>query len=277
MMSAVRVFRAVCAGLAFGLVFRAEAVALSVVPRNGMPLVAAAVDGVPCTLLVDTGASHTTLDLGFVTNGLKSVALLDVQLVGRTNVATPPKFAATRSLTVGEATFDTEGLMAIDLSHLQVAMGRRVDGILGMNHLREKPCVVSLRRGLLVWNPSEAECAGFRPLAVRDHGMTFEVLTKTPTGAETALLVDTGSTFTFVDETLWPAADGELKLETADVNIRLGRAFRRGRFAEIVCGEAVSIGVSPVLTPEKGRNQLGADVFKTYDLLISRNRLAIRK
>lgn len=253
-----------------------QAVELSVVPQNGMPLVTAAVDGVACTLLVDTGASHTTLDLGFVTNALKGATLHEVELVGRTNVAMMPKFVETRQLTVGEATFETEGLMALDLAHLHRAVGRRVDGILGMNHLRTKPCVLSLGRGELVWEPSAEARAGFRPLTVRDCGTTFKVLTKTPTEKPVALLVDTGSTFTFVDETLWPAAEGELKMGTADVNVRREQSFRRGKSAEVACGPDVRLTLQPVLTPEKNRNQLGNDILKSQDLLIEPNGLKLK-
>lgn len=258
---------------AFGVASAAE---LTVVPQNGMALVEASVDGTSCTLLVDTGASHTTLDLGFVTNALKDVALQDVELVGRTNVATPPKFVATKTLAVGEATFATEGLMALDLGHLHQAVGRKVDGILGMNHLRAKRCVLSLRRGKLIWNPDKSEYEGFQPLRVRDRGTTFDVLTETPTGQPIALLVDSGSTFTFVDETLWPPAEAEVKMNTADVNVRMAQSFRRGKEAEIACGDGLKLVVSPVLTPEKNRNQLGADVFRQHDLLIVHNRLGLR-
>lgn len=262
--------------LMLSLSFMTRAAELTVVPQNGMALVGASVDGVPCTLLVDTGASHTTLDLGFVTNALRGAALRDVELVGQTNVATPPKFVDAKALTVGEATFATEGLMALDLGHLHQAVGRKVDGILGMNHLREKRCVLSLRRGMLIWNPDKSEYEGFLPLNVRDRGTTFEVLAETPTGKSVALLVDTGSTFTFVDEALWPAADDEVKMNTADVNVRMAQSFRRGKEAEIACGDGVKLTVRPILTPEKNRNQLGADVFRTHDLLILHRRLGIR-
>lgn len=255
------------------LTFSTGAVELIVQPHNGMALVEGLVDGTSCTLLVDTGASHTTLDLGFVTNRLAGAALREVELVGRTNVASAPKFVETKALTIGEMTFKTEGLMALDLSHLSGAVGRRVDGILGMNHLRETPCILSLKRKTLTWNPPRAEYARFIPLNVRDCGTTFEVLTTTPTGARVALLVDTGSTFSFLDEALWPAAEEEVKMSAADVNQRAEAAFKRGKSSEIACGDGVLITLSPILTPEKGRNQLGYDVFREHDLLITRRRL----
>lgn len=255
----------------------AGAVELTVQPRNSMALVEAAVDGVACTLLVDTGASHTTLDLNFVTNALKGATLHEVQLMGRTNVALAPKFVETRALTIGDVTLETEGLMALDLGHLHQAVGRRVDGILGMNHLRTRPCILSLARRQLIWDPAPEACASFRPLRTRDRGTTFEVLTKTPNGSPIALLVDTGSTYTFVDERLWPKDDEELKMGTADVNVRAEQTFRRGAAGEITCGDHLSLTIRPVLTRETNRNQLGADLFQSVDLLILPNQLQIRK
>lgn len=253
----------------------AGAAELIVRPQNGMTLVEGRVDGAPCMLLVDTGASHTTLDLAFVTNRLAGVALREVQLVGRTNVGFAPKFVETKKLTIGEMTFETEGVMALDLSHLSGAVGCRVDGILGMNHLRERPCILSLKQKTLTWNPPREEYERFLPLNVRDRGTTFEILTTTPTGAKIALLVDTGSTFSFVDETLWPVTEAEVKMNAADVNQRADAAFKRGKSAEIICGDGVALNISPILTPEKSRNQLGYDVFRDRDLLITRRRLGI--
>lgn len=254
--------------LMMGLSATVRAAELTVMPQNGMPLVSASVDGVPCTLLVDTGASHTTLDLGFVTNRLASATIHDVELVGSTNVAMLPKFVEVCRLTVGEMTLATDGLMALDLAHLERAVGRKIDGILGMNHLRQKPCVISLRRQKLIWEPSAAEREGFHPVNVRDRGTTFEMPVVTPSGRPVALLIDTGSTFTFVDEAVWPAAEETLTMGTADVNVRGERSFRRGKAADIDCGGGRTLTLSPVLTPEKNRNQLGSDIFRTHDLLI---------
>lgn len=242
---------------------------LTLVPHNNMPLVEAEADGVACTLLVDTGASHTTLDLGFVTNRLPHATLHDIQLMGRTNVSSAPKFVEMSRLTVGgEMTFETEGVMALDLGHLSKVVGRRVDGILGMNHLREKTCIISLKNGEIVWNPTEEARALFRPLRVRDRGTTFEVLAITPGGRRLAFLVDTGSTFTFIDKNLWPAAEGDVKMGTGDVNAIAEMSFTKGETGEIDCGKDVKLTISPFLTPERNRNQIGSDFFLKTDILL---------
>lgn len=252
------------------------ALAIAVQGGNNMPLVESRVNGEECTLLLDTGASHTTLDLSFVTNRLSGVALEEVKLLGATNVATPPKFAAVSSLELGEEKFQIDGVMAVDLSHLSSAVGRRVDGILGMNHLRLKPCVISLGKGELKWNPTVEDKQGFHSVLTRDRGTTFELIVKTPTGEIVPMLIDTGSTYTFINRELWRESSERVELGTADVNDSARRGFVRGENNLLNCGKGFKIEVSPILTEERNRNQIGSDVFLAHDLLIEGNRVSVR-
>lgn len=252
------------------------ALAIVVQPGNNMPLVEASVDGVECTLLLDTGASHTTLDLNFVTNRLSEVALKEVELVGSTNVATTPKFAAVKELKLGEETFAIDGVMALDLRHLSAGVGRRVDGILGMNHLRLKPCIISLGRGELKWRPTREEKQGFHRVMTRDRGTTLELIVKVPQGEILPMLIDSGSSFTFINRELWQPSKEEVKFGTTDVNHSMARGFVRGEKGLLNCGKGFKIEVSPILTEEKNRNQLGSDVLLGKDILLEPNGVSIR-
>ena len=78
-------------------------VAVDVRPGNRMPLVECTVDGRPATMIFDTGASHTTLDVGFVARELPGHALQKVAMVGSTNVERQPSLVHAASLNVGEA------------------------------------------------------------------------------------------------------------------------------------------------------------------------------
>lgn len=254
----------------------AQAAKLDVQPRNGMPLVEAEVDGVKCTLLADTGASHTTLDLNFVTNRLSGVELKEVELIGNTNVAMAPKFASVGKLKIGETVLEVDGAMALDLGHLSASVGKRVDGILGMNHIRQKPCLISLKRGEMKWDPEEAETEGFKRVRVRDRGNTYEILAIGPNGRRMALLVDTGSSFTFVSSQLWEAGEDEVKLGATDVNKRVDLALKKGKRGEIGCGGNVSLTIEPILSADDRHNQLGADVFKNVDILLKNGHLYLR-
>lgn len=254
----------------------ARAAVLEVQPKNGMPLVEAEIDGVKCTLLVDTGASHTTLDLGFVTNRLTNVALQEVELVGNTNVAMKPKFASVGKIKVGETVLEVEGVMALELGHLSASVGKRVDGILGMNHLKAKPCLISFKRGEIKFDPEDAETEGFKRVRVRDRGMTYEILAIGPDGKRMALLVDTGSSFTFVSSSLWEAGEEEVRLGATDVNTRTDLALKRGKKGEIGCGGNVSLKIEPILSADDYHNQLGADVFRNVDILLKNGHLYLR-
>lgn len=252
------------------------ALAIAVQSGNNMPLVEASVDGVECTLLLDTGASHTTLDLDFVTKRLPNVELKDVELIGSTNVATPPKFVAVKEFKLGEEIFAIEGMMTLDLSHLSAGVGKRVDGILGINDLRRKPCLISLKRGELIWGPTKEEVEGFHRVLTRDRGTTFELIVKLPSGEITPMLIDTGSSFTFLDRRLWKASADEVRFGTSDVNDTATRGFVRGEKGVLNCGRGFKLEVAPILTEETNRNQLGSDVFQNTDILVERNRLSLR-
>ena len=84
---------------------------------NNMPIVRGEVDGKPCTLLFDTGATHTTLDRGFVERELKEHKLEKVVLAGVTNVEGLPSLVHAGSFKVGVAEFGDFDVMVLDISH----------------------------------------------------------------------------------------------------------------------------------------------------------------
>ena len=85
------------------------------VRANGMHLADGTVDGVPCRLLVDTGATHTTFDLAFVTNRLPAARLEDVKVFGETNVGFAPKCFSRAAFRLGGHAFPAQGAMAVPL------------------------------------------------------------------------------------------------------------------------------------------------------------------
>ena len=93
------------------------------VRANGMHLADGTVDGVPCRLLVDTGATHTTFDLAFVTNRLPAARLEDVKIVGETNVGFAPKCFYRAAFRLGGHAFPAQGAMAVPLDGLHASIG----------------------------------------------------------------------------------------------------------------------------------------------------------
>ncbi|MCR5413416.1 MAG: retropepsin-like domain-containing protein [Kiritimatiellae bacterium] len=255
-----------CATLAFACAACAAKPSVEVVDGNNMPVVKASLDGVECLMLVDTGASHTTFDLGFATNSFPGAALQDVMLVGATNVATPPKFMPAKKLSVAGEDIPVAGVMVFDLSHLPKAVRRPVAGILGMDHMRHAPCLLSLKEGTLSWNPSDAAKKGFVRVPARARGNAWELAAKFPGGRIAWLLADTGSTFTFIDAEMWRKAGDAVSMSAAGVNGTAGETNERGVKGRVEFGPDFSAQIEPMLTPRKDLNQVGSDVFRNVDI-----------
>ena len=64
--------------------------ALAVHPGNNLQTLPATLNGKPCTLLLDTGASHTTFDVDFLRKTFPDLPLRPIALGGQTNVQSAP-------------------------------------------------------------------------------------------------------------------------------------------------------------------------------------------
>lgn len=244
-------------------------VELNVLKGNNMPLVEAELDGVKCTLILDTGASHTTFDSAFVTNAFPSAVLEPVALMGRTNLkeGAPSLFGA-KKLKVGAMEIPAEDAMALPLSQLSAMVGRRIDGILGMNHLAVAPFVISLSNARLTWRPIAEMVAGFDKVETAPHGGRYDLVITLPDGKKVPLLIDSGSSWTFVEATHWPVAPSAAEqLKAADVNGEAKEQIRRGVPQRVNCG--IDMELSPIIAPQPGLNQIGASDLKRYDIFFN--------
>ena len=237
-------------------------VPLAVRPGNNMHLADGTVEGVPCRLLVDTGATHTTFDLGFVTNRLPKVELQDVQLLGTTNVRTPPRFFPYKAFKLGEHAFASEGAMAIPLDMLAPSVGERVDGILGMSDLSSGDFI--LRDDELIFEPTDAERRGFGPDVRKGGDMTRPCVAGRHEGREIPFLVDSGSSFTFVKEGFWKPSTNAVSLSATEVSGRTGIRPRVGEQGVLDLG--IPLILAPMISNHEP-NYLGADLLKRYDIL----------
>lgn len=248
---------------------------ITIVPGNNMPLIDVELDGVKATLLLDTGASHTTLDYGFVKTALPNAPLQQIAITGSTNVAVAPKLVGVKTITVEGMKLEGEMVMTIDLSHLGTAIGRPVHGILGMNHLGLYPSIVSLKKGTIKWNPTNEELAGFHPLMARKTGTTFEIMTKTPNGKFAAMLLDTGSTFTFVTPDVWEESEENIAMSAADVNKNAQIGYTRGKKGELNFGRGFKLELAPFISTD-GKSQIGSDLLKDIDIYLYPTGVALR-
>ena len=235
---------------------------------NNMPLVECEIDGRPCTLLFDTGATYTTIDAGFVRRELKDHKLEKVVLAGETNVTGEPSLVHAASLKVGAAEFSDFDLMVLDLSHLPKGIGEKVDGVLGMNVIGRVITLVSLGSGEAVFRPERESLRDFTNLAERVKADFLSVALKARRGGKTIdLIVDSASSFTFLSaDTGWPTTGKELSLGATDVNAN-GNSLAplEGEEGELELG--IPVKVKPLVVKEP-MNRIGADALLRYDVLI---------
>lgn len=107
------------------------------------------VNGVPCNLIVDTAASHTTFDIKFIKKNFPGLPLEDVQIAPGSNVHAVPRLFAMRSFSMGGLHIKNFFGLALDLTPLQKDMQVKIDGILGINYLGFSPFLLSVRNASL--------------------------------------------------------------------------------------------------------------------------------
>ena len=237
---------------------------------NNMPIVRGEVDGKPCTLLFDTGATHTTLDRGFVERELKNHKIEKVVLAGVTNVEGLPSLMHVDSFKVGAAEFCDFDVMVLDISHFPKGIGEKIDGVIGMNVIGRVTTLVSLGAGEVVFAPARARLAGFTNAVDRAVSDPFSIDLKARYGEkEISLIVDSAATMTFLGrETGWPATDAKVEISATDVN-------GNGSSIAPMVGKPGELVLGPMVVAEP-MNRIGADTLLKYDLLIGWQRVAFR-
>ena len=243
---------------------------------NNMPIVRGEVDGKPCTLLFDTGATHTTLDKGFVERELKDRKLEKVVLAGVTNVEGAPSLVHADSFKVGPAEFCDFDVMVLDISHFQKGIGEKIDGVIGMNVVGRVTTLVSLGSGEVVFAPRRDRLAGFTNAVDRAASDPFSIDLKARCGEkDIPLIVDSAASMTFLGrETGWPATDEKADISATDVN-GVGNALRPVVGREGVLTLGIPLSIRPMVVAEP-MNRIGADTLLKYDLLIGWRRVAFR-
>lgn len=249
---------------------------IQVVPGRLMPLVKCKVDGRDAVMIFDTGATHTTFDVGFVKRVLPDTKFEKVVLGGVTNVAGEPSLFHVSSLKVGEAEFGDFDAMALDLSHFAPEMAGRIDGIVGMNVIGRVATFVSLGSRRVVFSPGDDVRRRFGKMAKRRRDDPFSVALDAVVGEKKfTLIVDSASSFTFLDATLdWPSTGRKETFNTLDVNGGGGLSAERGKPGPLALGE--DVGIAPLLV-RIPMNRIGADTLLKYDMLVDFGRVGFCK
>ena len=244
--------------------------------RNNMPIVEGTLDGRPCTLLFDTGATHTTFDLGFVKREFPDAKLEHVLLAGATNVEKQPQLFNAGSLKIGEAEFAGFSAMALDISHLAGGVGVRIDGIAGMNVIGRVRTLVSLGGKEIFFAPSARRLDGFTVAAKRRSEDPFTIAFRARYNDRPVdIIVDSAASFTFLDEALgWPTEGDAAGLSAVNVNGGASIAPKRGAPGQISAG--IPLAVSPLVVAGS-MNCIGSDVLQRYDMVVEPGRVAFRR
>lgn len=244
----------------------------TVLPGNNLQTVQATLNGKPCVLLLDTGASHTTLDRDFLAKTFPDLPTQPVALGGDTNVETAPLAFPIHSLKLGETELKRFVGMALPLGHLAQSAGTRIDGILGMNALAYAPFRLSLRDRAVTWYSSVPDLTGATELPVLqtlgDNSLHL-VASRAGDAQSTTfpVLLDSGASLTFMDSERWPAAEGETALTTTGVNEAANVSLKRGAKDDLRLGTH-TLTLEPLLRPGE-EPILGADsLLKMNDLII---------
>ena len=255
-------------------------VSMMVLEGRNMPFVQAKLNGVDCTLLLDTGATHTTFDLGFVKGALPDAQLQPVMLMGDSNVEGAPVYFQAESLEIGGAKFGDFGAMALNLSHIPASMGVKVDGILGMNTIGRVPFVLSLSKGEVVFCPGEEARKGFDKWTTRFPGDPMSIMLKAVNeGKAFGMIVDSGASMTFLlSATGWPTTGEKADFSAIDINGSTGLAPQRGESGRLVVGRDLALEISPLVVDSRdpSMNRIGSDTLRRYDMIVDGFKVSFR-
>ena len=158
----------------------------------------ASVNGQQGLFLVDTGAAYTFIDTCFAkVLGLETRALGRWQV--RSNVSGKLKVAGVETLTVGNDIFDKFDVLVIDLMHMTKAVGRQIDGIIGLNVLSIAGCQIDPQQGRLLLHSSRSVDHPV-PIVLEDRAMFINAQID---GRTIRMKVDTGSNHTTLSSAEW--------------------------------------------------------------------------
>ena len=231
------------------------------------------VNGVPCNLIVDTAASHTTFDIKFIKKNFPGLPLEDVQIAPGSNVRAAPRLFAMRSFSMGGLHIKNFFGLALDLTPLQKDMQVKIDGILGINYLGFSPFLLSVRNASLQFLERSRFPQHMKPLDVeRDPSGIFYI--RCSRGGDTfPLALDSGSSLSMAPLKQWPADPNgnQLTTKATDINGHNGdcTVMNLGIPSTLRMGPDFQMdGLSFAVTGTGGRYQIGVDTFQHFDIII---------
>lgn len=231
-------------------------------------VVSSQIDQKPVRLIVDTGATHTTLDSQFARDLFPNHPIRNVVLTGTTNAKESPKWMQA-SVTVGSLTVPTSPVFLINLDGLRLLMNNSADGVLGMDIMQKKAFRFLASAPLFEFTSTAISTAGYKHLSgVADQAGRLHVVARAGS-RDFSLLLDTGSSVTALPEDLWEAGEGEtIDYDSADINGRSQGKIRLGAPMDITVGDGLVLKkIRPHLLPKGSLGILGLDALKNVEIL----------
>lgn len=247
---------------------------------NGMRFVRCELNGKPCTMLFDTGATHTTFDINFVKRELPGEKLIATVDTGNTNVSQDLSVFHVASLKVGDALFGDFSAIAIDLSRMPSPEGEKLDGVLGMNVIGATRTLLSFGRSEAVFGLGKEAREGFEhPAMRRNDRFDFTILLAASRGDAKPfpVMVDSASTWTFLSkDSGWPATSNTVSIAALDVNGTTEAMPTVGERGILKLAPGAEIEISPLLVPGR-MYRIGADTLQEYDMLVEQRAAAFKR
>ena len=232
------------------------------------------INGVPCNLIVDTAASHTTFDIKFIKKNFPGLPLENAQIAPGSNVNTVPQLFAMKSFSIGGLHIKNFFGLAMDLTPLQKDMKVRVDGILGINYLGFSPFLLSVRDASLQFlERSRFPSQNMKPLEVERHPSGIFYVRCSRGGDAFLLALDSGSSLSLAPLEQWPADPNgnQLTAKASDINGHSGdrNVMKLGIPSTLRMGPDFQMdGLSFAVTGTGGRCQIGVDTLQHFDIII---------
>lgn len=244
--------------------------------HGALPIVKCELNGKPCNLIFDTGATHTTFDINFVKREFPETQFQALVMGGdaTTNVGQQPQIFHVSTLKVGEAEFGDFTAMALDMG----AFG--VDGILGFNVIGSTRVVISFSSGKVEFGLGKDARKGFSAPAMRVVNPlepTTVTLSADCGKGPFELFIDSGSSWTLLPKDCgWPATTNQLAFTARDINGAEGLDLTVGEKGTLKFSPNAEIEITPYLCAQP-LNRIGADTLRKYDILVEPRAVAFRR
>lgn len=231
-------------------------------------------NGIPCSLIVDTAASHTTFDVKFIRRHFPDLPLQETPIAPGSNVNAIPHWFPMDSFTIGGLLIKDFYGLAMDLTPLQKNSSIRIDGILGMNYMGFCPFRLSVRDASIQFlERSKLPVQHMKMLDTERHPSGVFYVRCSRGGDSFLLALDSGSTLSLAPIEQWPANPGgdHLTALASDINgsSKQQIAMKLGVPSTLRMGPEFQMeNLSFVVTGTGGKRQIGVDTLQYFDIII---------